>query len=59
MKAGQTNNYAINNVLWKSGLSNCEKNENSISYPRGVFRTFELRVPTVIDGPKIAGAKGR
>ena len=26
---------------------------------RGVFRTFELRVLTVIDCPKIAGAKGR
>ena len=25
---------------------------------RGVFRTFELRVLTVIDCPKIAGAKG-
>ena len=26
---------------------------------RGIFRTFELRVLTVIDFPKIAGAKGR
>ena len=26
---------------------------------RGVFRTFELRLLTVIDCPKIAGAKGR
>ena len=26
---------------------------------RGVFRTFELRVLTVIDCPKISGAKGR
>ena len=25
---------------------------------RGVFKTFELRVLTVIDCPKIAGAKG-
>ena len=25
---------------------------------RGLFRTFELRVLTVIDCPKIAGAKG-
>ena len=30
-----------------------------IYYYRGVFRTFELRVLTVIDCPKIAGAKGR
>ena len=28
-------------------------------YIRGVFRTFELRVLTVIDCPKIVGAKGR
>ena len=27
-------------------------------HTRGVFRTFELRVVTVIDCPKIAGAKG-
>ena len=26
---------------------------------RGVFRTFELRVLTIIDCPKIAGAKGQ
>ena len=26
---------------------------------RGVFRTFELRVLTVIECPKIAGAKGQ
>ena len=26
---------------------------------RGVFRTFELRVLTVIDCPKIAGPKGQ
>ena len=31
---------------------------NFSSQVRGVFRTFELRVLTVIDCPKIAGAKG-
>ena len=31
---------------------------HQVSY-RGVFRTFELRVLTVIDCPKIAGAKGQ
>ena len=30
-----------------------------VSRCRGVFRTFELRVLTVIDCPKIADAKGR
>ena len=30
-----------------------------MSGSRGVFRNFELRVLTVIDCPKIAGAKGQ
>ena len=38
-------------------VKNCYPSNLPVLF-RGVFRTFELRVLTVIDVPKIAGAKG-